>query len=337
MTPRLAIPKLMFLLGYASDFGWEETPVAVGEERDFFAAIANGFAFHARSAIEPTPLRGYVRVEEDAQALRGRLRVADQISRSSGLPLPLQVAHDDYLPDIPENRLLKTAADFLLRLPSVPRPTASSLRRIRLALESVSSLPVPFREEPPAITRHNKHYQAALALAALILRRASITTGDGAASSIGFVFDMNKVFEDFLSVALAEALERIGGRVFLQYGREFLDEQLKLRLKPDITWWEGGECRGVIDAKFKQLRDGRFPNDDAYQMLAYCTAFDLADGYLVYARDEEQLSRTHRIRGGRTRIRVRTVDVEKAPAQLLADVSLLADEIAASASQAVPA
>lgn len=130
VTPRLPVANLMFLLGYAADFGWEDLPVAVGEERDFFAAVASGFAYHARSAVEPAPLRGYLPVEEEAQALRGRLRMTDQISRSGGLPLPLQVVHDDYLPDIPENRLLKTAAELLLRLPSIPPPTRSSLRRI---------------------------------------------------------------------------------------------------------------------------------------------------------------------------------------------------------------
>jgi hypothetical protein len=31
------------------------------------------------------------------------------------------------------------------------------------------------------------------------------------------------------------------------------------------------------------LKDARFPNADAYQMLAYCTAFGLKRGYLVYA------------------------------------------------------
>lgn len=167
-----------------------------------------------------------------------------------------------------------------------------------------------------------------MTLATLILRGASITAGDGTVSSIGFVFDMNKVFEDFLSTALTEALERIGGRVRLQYGREFLDEQRTLRLKPDITWWERDRCRGVIDAKYKRLSDSRFPNGDAYQMLAYCTALGLADGFLVYARDEEERPRSHSVRNGDIRIQVRTVDVEEPAPRLLASVGRLATEIA---------
>ncbi len=234
----------MFLLGYANGFGWKDTVTEVGEEADFFSAIANGFAVLTQRAIEPSPLRGYVGVEEESLSLRGRLRVGDQIARSSGLPLPLQIGYDDYLPDILENRMLKTAAELLLRLPRVPIETASSLRRTRSILESVATVPIPFRDDPPAITRLNKHYEGALALATLILKGSSITTSAGDVTSIGFVFDMNKVFEDFLSAALTEALERVGGRVQLQDQSKFLDEERKLRLKPDITWWEGPDGRG---------------------------------------------------------------------------------------------
>jgi hypothetical protein len=75
---------------------------------------------------------------------------------------------------------------------------------------------------------------AALALAELILRGTSITTRRGEVASAAFVFDMNKVFEDFLSAALRTALERRGGRVRLQYAQRHLDEASRLKLKPDI-------------------------------------------------------------------------------------------------------
>ena len=47
----------------------------------------------------------------------------------------------------------------------------------------------------------------------------------------------------------------------------------------------------------------RFPNADAYQMLAYCTGFELPQGFLVYARDTQQRSRLHHIDNDRTQIK----------------------------------
>ena len=99
----------MFLLGYAADpRGWRSSIASFGHERDFFSAIASGFAHHAYRALEPAPLRGYVTVDERSPTLRGRLRVADQMART--LPLPLEITYDDYTIDIPENRMLRGAS-----------------------------------------------------------------------------------------------------------------------------------------------------------------------------------------------------------------------------------
>lgn len=64
--------------------------------------------------------------------------------------------------------------------------------------------------------------------------------------------------------------------------------------------WRGGQIAAIIDAKYKRLVDKRFPNADAYQMLAYCTAFGLEQGFLVYARDTDQQPRLHHVRDDRS-------------------------------------
>lgn len=330
VVPRLAIPKLMFLLGYASDpRGWRDAVAAFGAEDDLFAAVASGFAYHAQRAVAPAPLRGYVTIEDRATTLRGRLRVADQIARWPGMPIPLELTYDDHTPDIPENRLVRGAAELLLRVPGVPPAARKRLLRVRATLEDVLPAWPDRGTRAPALTRLNQRYAGAIALAELILRHASITTTAGEIESIGFVFDMNAVFEDFLSAALTTALERIDGHVELQYGRDYLDDQRGIRLKPDITWWRRSKCVAVIDAKYKPLSDERFPNADAYQMLAYCTALGLRRGYLVYAKEAGEKKRTHDVRNADTAIEVSAIDVEQTPAAVLRQVDELAREIAA--------
>ena len=327
VVPRIGIPKLMFLLAYAADRdGWRDSIAEFGRDPDLFAAIANGFAFHAYRAVEPAPLRGYVAVDERSYAFRGRLRVADHMSRSGGLSLPLEVTYDDYALDVPENKIIRGATDLLLRFPRLPLASRKRLLRIRAILEDVE--PATRHVLVPTITRLNRRYEPALRLGALILERTSITTHAGQMKSVAFVLDMNQVFEDFLSIALTEAFRDYGGSVRLQYRREFLDRERTLRLKPDITWWRGGRLRAVIDAKYKELTDARFPNADAYQMLAYCAALKRSRGFLVYARDADRRSRSHHVRDGRTTIEVRAIDLEAAPDAVLAQVHELAEEVA---------
>jgi 5-methylcytosine-specific restriction enzyme subunit McrC len=338
VNPRLAIPRLMFLLSYAADpRGWRDVGPTFAAEDDLFTAVASGFAVHAERALSPAPIRGYVNLEDRSTVLRGRLRMADQLARWPAQPIPLEIAHDDFTADVPENQLVRGATELLLRMPLLPFRVRRRLLRIRSTLEDVTPSPPATSIDVPALTRLNMRYRGALVLARLILQGCSISTHAGKASGISFVFDMNSVFEDFLSVTLKTAIERHGGRLDPQHRREHLDLQKRIRLIPDLTWWKGGTCRAVIDAKYKPLTDQRFPNADAYQMLAYCTALDLDRGYLVYAKDAGEADRNHTIKNAGKVIHVRAIDVERPPADVLTQVEELASAIAETARGAASA
>lgn len=327
VAPKLAIPQLMFLLSYAADpRGWKDIgPQYAGG--DLFAAVASAFVAHAERATRPAPLRGYVQVDEAVLTLRGRIRVGDQLARHAGLPLPLEVTHDEFTTDVPENRLLLGAAELLVRLPLVPTPVRRRLLRLRATLDGVA----PTRPGPdvraPLPSRINAHYGGAMALAELLLRRTAITTTAGDTAGVAFSFDLNKVFEDFLTTSLRAAVRRHGGRLEVQVPIH-LDVAGHIRMKPDLVWWKDGRHRAVLDAKYKALVDARFPNADAYQLLAYCTAMNLPEGYLVYARDGGATTRTHTVRHAGIEIRVEAIDVEQAPEDVLAAVGRLADRVA---------
>ena len=238
------------------------------------------------------------------------------------------MSYDEYTADVAENRLLKTAAVVLLRLPRVPALARKRLLRLKATLDDVALIDRPREATAPAITRLNQRYEPALRLAELILRNASITTTRGALAATGFSFDMNKVFEDFVTVAFTESMRRHGGTVRAQVAEHSLDHGRKLRLKPDISWWQGDSCKAILDAKYKAIDDGRLRHPDAYQMLAYCTAYGLTRGYLLYADDTAVGASTHVVRNAGVEIVVVEVGVESEPAALLREIDRLADRVA---------
>ncbi|HVM12875.1 MAG TPA: hypothetical protein VM287_00910, partial [Egibacteraceae bacterium] len=139
-----------------------------------------------------------------------------------------------------------------------------------------------------------------------------------------FVFDMNVVFEDFLTAALREALRRYGGVLRSQDHTHSLDEDGALSLKPDLAWWDRGRCLAVIDAKYKAIDAGVMRAPDAYQMLAYVIAYGLPRGHLVYARDSGATTRRHVISNVDREILVTAIDVEQQPEEVLTQVEALA-------------
>lgn len=331
VAPRLSIPRLMFLLSYALDpKGWREDAIAVEQDTSLFAAIANGFASSALRAVNPAPLCGYRTTRESSISLRGRVLFGEQISRSKGLPIPIEAAFDEFTQDIPENQMLYGAALCLLSLPLIPTRTRGELEHLLFTLDGVQPTLPSADVSRPVATRLNEHYSGALALSELILRGGSVRAEIGSIDFTSFVFDMNQVFEDFLAIALGDALEQHGGEVISQYSGETLDVERRIRLKPDLLWREksSGSWLGAIDAKYKRLESSAFPNADAYQMLAYCNAFGLSSGFLVYAKDETAHARAHNVRNSGVLIRVEAIDVEQDPEAVLNEVSTLASVIA---------
>jgi 5-methylcytosine-specific restriction enzyme subunit McrC len=328
VRPRLAVPNLFFLLAYAlNPDGWKDESAQFASHPDLMDAVASGFSWHALRALDQGVLRGYVHVDERLTTIRGRVRFSDQIARNASLPFPVELSYDDYTEDIIENQILKSATLALLRLARLPRLARRRLLKLRAVLDEVWVVARPREVVIPRSTRLNERYAPALQLAAMILRASSIDAPKGQLAATAFVFDMNKVFEDFVTVALGESMERFGGQLRSQWdGR--LDRERRLRIIPDLTWWADGACLAVADAKYKALSVAGMPNADAYQMLAYCTALSLPRGFLIYAKDAGEQACSHHVMNTPTVIDVRTLDVEAEPDVLLAQVDVLADEIA---------
>jgi 5-methylcytosine-specific restriction enzyme subunit McrC len=152
-------------------------------------------------------------------------------------------------------------------------------------------------------------------LAILILHGSSYRTERGETLGSGFLFDMNRVFEDFLGAALSRWLEVHGGRVILQ-DRSHLDRASTVDIRPDITWWSEDRCASVIDAKYRTL-PASSANEDLYQMLAYCTAYDVRQGHLVYAHTETDEQRTHVVRNAGVELHAHAVGLDQPPDKIL--------------------
>lgn len=328
IKPKVEIARLLFMLGYSlHGAAWQASAVDVGEAPDLVPALAQALWRQVARAIHQGLLPGYVTSEESSLVLRGRLLESAQLARHHGQPLPLEIRYDEFTVDIPENQILRTACERMLLVPRVGDESSRMLRRLLRDLTDVRSIrrgdPVPVWQP----TRINARYHAALRLAELVLRATSAEHTAGTVAVSGFLLDMPQLFEDFVTVALREAIEGSHGGRVIDQSRHYLDEAALVVLIPDIVWRVGGKTVAVIDAKYKAGQPAGFPNADLYQLLAYCTALGLRVGHLVYAAGNEQPAR-YVVRHARTEIICHALNLGKPPGALLVGVNHLADAIA---------
>ncbi len=332
IQPKLDINRLVFLMGYARrpDF-WRDDRVRLDAAADLPEALADAFVRLATRALDQGLLKGYQTVQETLPVLRGRIREAEQLRRRWGRSIPLEVRYDEFAVDIAENRLLLAAVERLLRTPRVGVRHRAGLQRLRLLLADVSA-PVRGGVRPTwTPSRLNARYAPALELAELVLDGRSFEQRVGDLVVSGYLFNMATIFEDFVTVALREALKPYGGRSRLQYATH-LDEDASVPVRPDFVWLEQGRPQIVVDAKYKAEKPSGFPQADLYQMLAYCTVLGLPVGHLVYAKGNED-AREHVVRRTGVQIVTHALDLDVEPAELLATMAALVETLVSSAER----
>ena len=168
---------------------------------------------------------------------------------------------------------------------------------------------------------------AVIAISLLVLRYGEFEALAGAVRAPGFLMNMNDVFQEFVTVALRQALG-VSSVAFGERSISTLDQAGRVNLKPDLVWREGSKCLFVGDAKYKKIEVQHAPNADLYQLLAYVTALDLPGGMLIYAKGEGEPA-VHTVRHSGKRLEVAALDLCQPLEAVLKDVGKVAHRIKA--------
>jgi 5-methylcytosine-specific restriction enzyme subunit McrC len=150
----------------------------------------------------------------------------------------------------------------------------------------------------------DEHYRSPLVLARLILRSGGVDLKAGAVEVPALLFDMWRIFQDFLFEALRPLMP--ANHAWTAQAPLALDEDRQVRLLPDLSLWLDRRCVGIGDAKYKHTEQGE--ESDLYQLLAYCIATGLPAGTLIYA-DGPSHDIVHRVRYAGTRLEIVGLDL----------------------------
>ncbi|CAB0151383.1 hypothetical protein PSI9734_01771 [Pseudidiomarina piscicola] len=226
--------------------------------------------------------------EEEARFLRGQMDIAKQLRQPPGKAHVFNIRHDLFLPDRPENRLIKSA------LVAVCSATQDN-DNWRLAHEMLSQLlQLPESSDPRAdfkswsTDRLLTHYRPIKPWCEFILNQHVPLSVSGGWRGISMLFPMEKLFENYVAEQLRRAIGS-KGTVRTQLATEYLCQHKGkgvFKLIPDIEVVIGDK-RWILDTKWKLLDvyDGGstygLSERDFYQMLAYGNQLLGCSGHLM--------------------------------------------------------
>lgn len=237
----------------------------------------------------------YQRVEEELPFLRGQLNMTQQLRQPPGREHRFYVRHEVYVPDRPENRLLRLALERV-------RQTTKNPEHWRLAQElSFRLAEIPVSRQVAQDFRawgHDRllaHYRPVRPWCELILNQHMPLAVAGDFRGISLLFPMEKLFERFVARWLRAALP-LGVDMRTPARSESLcvhQGEPMFRLEPDIFIADDTQ-RWVLDTKWKLLdackRADKYglSQGDFYQLFAYGQKYLAGAGRmaLIYPRTE---------------------------------------------------
>lgn len=294
-----ATANLLRMLAYAGELPVREYEVAplMRQTDNWFEILTRLFATHLREEWQRGAFRTYQAIENDSAVLKGKWRISEQLRKPEHRHV-FFVAYDEFSADNSLNRVFRFVVERLWKL-TRDNDNHQMLGELRQWMEEVTVLPnvTANAADPSQLTRLNEHYRPLLNLARVFLDGGALQMAAGDLSTFAFVFDMNQLFERFITGFVhrhsGEVLsDQLKACDFLPQSRgasRYLarrDEKTVFHTKPDIAFRTNAEFPLLVDTKYKRLDEGDrklgISQTDFYQMHAYAHRYDCKRVLLLY-------------------------------------------------------
>lgn len=220
----------------------------------------------------------YVELEDNLKFLKGKLKISEQIRKNIVHKERFYVCYQEFSTDRAENRLIKSALEFLYRRSKSSRNQRLIREYLFIFDEISSSSDINADFSRLKLNRQTKHYEQALLWGKIFLQNKSFSPYKGNEIAFALLFDMNKLFESYVG----NFIKKKRADVSLQHSEKHLVEEPKgFRLRPDIFL----EGEFIADTKWKIVKSkDDISQADLYQLYAYGKKYDCGKLYLIYPK-----------------------------------------------------
>jgi 5-methylcytosine-specific restriction enzyme subunit McrC len=263
------------------------------------------FTIKIQNIIKQGINRKYVKIKENNKYLKGRLVLPIHLSKNMFHKEKFFIEYFSYSADIPENRLLKTALNYLKN-----KAISFELKKeINQLLFVFADIPISenIHKENIFIDRTFKHYVYAITLAKIFLNKKSFSPvldqfSDEKEKAVSLLFDMNKLFEEYVANRIRKKYTSVDLTTQEQkyYIGNIISDNNKekniFKIKPDMVI-RLDNLLYILDTKWKIINESDIQNNfnisqgDIYQVFTYGNIYRLKENkgiklFLIYPKNE---------------------------------------------------
>lgn len=244
------------------------------DKMNLYDLFINMYLQEVRQLVKRGIKSAYVGLDDNRNFFKGKLLVNQQIRKNLVHKERFYVAYDEFHPNRPENKLIKSTLMKLQKL-TTSAENSKAIRQLLTAFELVEPSTNYQKDfSKVVIDRNTKDYEQLMQWSKVFLMNKSFTTFSGSATSRALLFPMESVYESYVAQQMKKVMCPAGWNVSTQdKGHYLFKAPQKFALRPDIVLEKDNRIV-IMDTKWKNLIDNERKNygmsqADMYQMYAY--------------------------------------------------------------------
>jgi len=289
---KVIVGNLLYMLQYTRRLNIEETDTSNMHKTkaNFFEILVYLFCRNLIDVVQNNLYKQYVANEDNLNYIRGKLIVTRNIKENSVMRHKFYCGYDEFTENNPLNQILRFTIEELRKI-SIDNENQRLLSDLSLMFSDVSYKKISLADfSKLSLNRLNEAYKPILNLSKFFIENSALELSAGQEETFSFLFDMNKLFEEFVYEFLRRHKSCMGIESIRRPKSEkkLTDVEPKYNLQPDIAIIFKDKTCCLIDTKYKMTYESgkiKPSPSDMYQIFAYCVRYECS-GMLLFPKVE---------------------------------------------------
>lgn len=286
------LKNLIFMLSYTKklDIRISDTAKLSNSKNPFIEILIREYAKSLFECLKRITPKKYVREEDNLNYLKGKIKFTENIRYNCVNQSKFYCEYDEFSENNILNQLFLFVSTCLYNISN----DSYNKKTLKFIINYYSDIKLVrfdrFKAEKIKLSRNQELFKKPFNLAKMFIEKTSVNLSKNKFENITLIWDMNKLFEEFVFEIMKKFKDKLGYKLVAQKGRRLLknDTSKKRNTFVDIMVEKGdGEEleRIVLDTKYKKfVSSDDFSNADVFQVSTYCLLHNANKAVLIYPR-----------------------------------------------------
>lgn len=282
------LKNLIYMLSYTKKLDIKTSNEArlSTAKNPFIEILIREYAKSLFECLKRLTPKKYVREEDNLNYLKGKIKFTENVRHNSSNQAKFYCEYDEFSENNILNQLFLFVSTCLYNISN----DSYNKKTLKFIINYYSDIKLVrfdrFKAEKIKLSRNQELFKKPFNLAKMFVEKTSVDLSKNKFENITLIWDMNKLFEEFIFEIMKKNESEFGWTFTAQKGKRLLagDDNKKRNTYVDI-YAENDKDKIILDAKYKIFTGtDDFSNADVFQVSTYCLLHNADKAVLIYPR-----------------------------------------------------